>query len=276
MRRLISGLTLALVITATSAASARDIAKAMRAVVEEHGTAVVTLKMVIKENFSLGFLGNDQNESVMETTASLIRPDGLIVTSLSATDPGGMFKEMFESIDMGDLGFEMNFDTQVNEVTIIFPSGDEAPGKIVLRDRDLDLAFIRPEVRPDEPLPFVDMGREASLEQFDRVMVLERMGKIANRSATGHIQRVASVLTTPRLYYVLSDAAIDMPGTGIGLPAFDLKGQFIGMTIMRRLKTGGVSGLSLFGNMESNTALVIVPAADIRDSATQAPGYDEE
>ncbi len=75
---------------------------------------------------------------------------------------------------------------------------------------------------------------------------------------------------------MLADVAVDLPNTGIGLPAFDLDGSFVGMTIFRRLKLGTTPSLSLFGNTQSNTAMVIVPAADIQESADQAPGYSQK
>lgn len=262
--------------TGPQTASSDATANRMREVVHAHGPAVVTVQLVVEEQFSIGFLGNEASESVMETTATVISPDGLIVTSLSATNPGGMFRDMFEMMGDEALGFEMNFDTQIKEVTIVLESGEELPGRFVLRDRDLDLAFIRPEEPPAKPLASVSLDQDGKLHQFDRVLLMERMGKVADRAVTANVTRVASLLETPRLYYVLSDVAVDMPGSGIGLPAFDMEGRYIGMTIFRNLELGRPFSLSMLGNMESNTALVIVPARDMRDSADQAPGYEEE
>ncbi len=171
----------------------------MREVIATHRPAVVTLKMVLKENMSFGGFGNNQSESVTETTATVISPDGLIVTSLSATKPGGMFREMFDMLGSDTLGIDMNFDTQIKEVTIIFESGDEAPGRFVLRDRDLDLAFLRPQEAPAEPLAHVSLADRVSLQQFDRVMLVKRMGKVVDRGVSGNTMRIASLLETPRL-----------------------------------------------------------------------------
>src|SRR2546422_4160959 len=46
--------------------------------------------------------------------------------------------------------------------TTLFRSDDgtEIPAEIVLRDRDLDLAFIRPKTKPANPMPAVDLRSE--------------------------------------------------------------------------------------------------------------------
>ena len=39
-------------------------------------------------------------------------------------------------------------ETEVNDIKILLEDGAEVPAEIVLRDKDLDLAFIRPKAKP--------------------------------------------------------------------------------------------------------------------------------
>ena len=42
---------------------------------------------------------------------------------------------------------------------ILLDDGTEVPAEIVLRDKDLDLAFIRPKAKPASPMTSVDLTK---------------------------------------------------------------------------------------------------------------------
>ena len=80
----------------------------------------------------------------------------------------------------------------------------------------------------------------------------------------------------PRRFYVLSTWSDMTSWTGMGRPVFTLDGKFVGITVLRRIKTLGGSSESLFFDGDNAAAEVIVPAADILEDARQVPARSRE
>src|SRR5690606_27043424 len=87
----------------TSSVAPDTLADAARRIVEENGSAVVTLKLVVRERMSFGGFGDEASESVYETTGTVIDNSGLILTSLLATNPAHFLEDLF----MDDEEFQM-------------------------------------------------------------------------------------------------------------------------------------------------------------------------
>ena len=97
------------------------------------------------------------DESV-ETVGTVIDPSGLTVLSLGALNPGAMMNKMMGG---GGSGQErMEFGSEPSDVKLRLPDGKELPARIVLRDEDLDLAFLRPTTKPDKPLVAINLADE--------------------------------------------------------------------------------------------------------------------
>jgi len=154
-------------------------------------------------------------------------------------------------------------DAQVTDLKFVLPEGKEIPAKVVLRDRDLDLAFIRPVALPDQPFVAVDLAQSAQPELMDEIVVLGRLGDVANRELWLALDRITAIVTKPRTLYI---AGLDVWVAGLGVPAFTLDGRLVGITVMRAIPTAGsVSG-------RGNTSVpVVMPAGGILEVARQAP-----
>src|SRR5881296_3501778 len=126
------------------ACHADDLADKGRAIFKQHQHAVVTVQLVLKNKFSMAGRGGEANESRQDVTGTVVDPSGLTVLSLSATDPGQTLQSMFSSSDE-DSKFKM--ETELSDIKILLDDGSELPSEVVLRDRDLDLAFIRPKAK---------------------------------------------------------------------------------------------------------------------------------
>lgn len=273
-RLLLSGF-LCLWLTAWAGVAAADeIADAGRALVKGKSDAVVTIRMVIKEIWDYGDGDSDADESVLETTGSVIQEDGLIVAALSATDPSEMYNDMFAAFE--DDEFKMDVRSEVDEIMIIMGDGKELSAEVVLRDSDLDLVFIRPKEKADQPFSHLDLSKSPSSAQFDQIAVLYRLGKVANRSVTAAFPRVLAVMEKPRRLYVLASWSEMVGWSGTGRPAFTLDGDFLGITVMRSIKIGGSGLASMFSDDENSIAEVVVPAADILESSLQVPGQSTD
>lgn len=251
----------------SSIALADEVAEAGRAIVSENRNGVVTIRLVVKEQFSMAAFGTDETESVREASGIVLNPEGLIVTSLTSTEPSRMMQNILSSMG-GEDAFKM--ETKLSSVTILLEDGTELPGAIVIRDTDLDLAFFRPLDKPEKPLSAIDLKESAVVDQFDQLLLLRRLGKVGGRECAGTFTRVQAVLKKPRRLYVLEQGEI----TTLGAPAFSLDGRCVGMTVMRSISTPSSGGFDMFSMLSApnlNMSAVVVSAEDILESAEQAP-----
>ena len=122
-----------------------------RQVFTRHKGAVVTVQLVIKQQFAMGGRGSRESEERSEATGTMIDPMGLTVMALSAIDPSRLYRNMMAAQGMQDSDFKM--ESEVTSVKILLEDGTELNAQVILRDADLDLAFVRPTERPDEPRP---------------------------------------------------------------------------------------------------------------------------
>ncbi|MCC6490890.1 MAG: trypsin-like peptidase domain-containing protein [Candidatus Hydrogenedentes bacterium] len=251
-------------------AQADELADKGRQILEKHRLAVVTIKLVIKQQISMPGFGSQDMEDKAEVTGTVVDPSGLTVVALSETDPTSMFQNMAEMSGEDMQGLEMN--SQVSDLKILTEDGTEIPGQIVLRDKDLDLAFVRPLEAPKEPLPAVDLANAGNPQILDPLITINRLGRVAGRAYSCSIERVDSVVTKPRTLYIPGN---DPTQTGLGSPVFTLDGQLVGLMVMRSVK-GGSGMMSMMRGMGDMSMAVIVPSADIAEVAAQAPAAGEE
>ena len=249
---------------------ADDAAKSGREILAKCQTAVVTVKLAIKQSMSMG--GRDQkSESKTETTGTVIDSSGLTVVSLATTDPGSAMKDTYARA-MAARGADMSqfkLESELSEVKIVLADGTEIPAEVVLRDKDLDLAYLRPSDKPAKPLAFVDLAQDAKAQILDEVIVVNRLSQVANRVPAISIGRIEAIVDKPRTFYVLGQS---MWGYALGSPVFSLNGKLVGILFLRSAKTQAdqssgfmFSNLSVFGMMP-----IILPASDIVDGAKQA------
>jgi hypothetical protein len=251
-----------------SVAHADEAAVAGRALLDRHKNSVVTVRLVIKLKSS--FMGADshENEHKGEVTGTVIDPNGLTVVSLAATDPASIFSMMMESEGASD---EFKMESEVADVKIILADNTELPAKVVLRDKDWDLAFVRPTKKLDAPLQALNLSKSAKPEVLDEVVALNRLGKVAGRAYAASLMRIEAVVSRPRIFYV--------PGQGasaalMGAPVFSFDGNIVGIMLLRTVP-GEQGGMS-FGacNIQEGTMPIVVPAADILEAAQQAPSAE--
>ena len=243
-------------------AFAEDNAVAGRKILAKNQDAVVTVRLVVSYNVS--FNGRDQhNESKSEVVGTVIDPSGLTVISLTTIDPSAMMKARQRGAPQ-----EFKVETEVKDVKIVLADDTELPAEVVLRDKDLDLAYLRPTEKPAKPSPALDLTKPGKPQVLDEVVCLNRLGKIANRVVTVSLERVDALVTKPRPFYVLSPGG----SSGIGSPVFALTGAPLGIILIRNASTGGeANAASIFaGTGGMGVMPIIVPAADILDDAKQA------
>ncbi|HUI05563.1 MAG TPA: serine protease [Verrucomicrobiae bacterium] len=261
---------------ATVPAQADDAAKAGRDILAKYQNAVVTVKLAIKQSMSMG--GREsKTESKTETTGTIIDPSGLTVVSLMTTDPGSAVKEAYARamVARGGDPSELKFESELSDAKIVLADGTELAANVVLRDKDLDLAYLRPSEKPVEAgkraqaLPYVDLARSAKPQMLDQVIVLNRLSKVANRVPAVSVGRIEGVVDKPRTFYVLGQA---MWSYALGAPVFTLDGRLVGILFLRiaRTQTDQNNGF-MFSNLSQWGMMpIILPASDVGDEVKQA------
>lgn len=248
---------------ATTAQAQTDPRGAAREVVKKWQAAVVTVRVVLKTRMSMGGREMQSSDDTVETIGTVIDPSGLTVMSLGMLNPGAMMTKM-----MGSMGGDqkMEITSEPSDLKMRLPDGREIPAKIVLRDEDLDLAFIRPTAKVDKPLVAVNLSDGGTPATLDQVVVLSRLGRVGGWAPGAALFDIGAIIEKPRTFFVLSG-----PAASMGAPAFLPNGKVVGLLTLRQVDAGRPSMMSMMGGTESLGLLaVILPAADVLEIAKQA------
>ena len=235
---------------------ADELAEKGREIFKKNQHAVVTVQEVLKMSYSGA---NRANETKQDLTGTVLDASGLTVLALSACDPSEMYQRM-----MGDEYSKNKVETEVTDVKILLDDGTEVPAEIVLRDKDLDLAFIRPKAKPASPMAAVDLTKSGSAQLLDQVITLNRLNSAAGRAYAASVERISAVIQKPRTFYIPDSS---MTSTTLGSPAFALDGNLVGVLVMRTINAKGGSAR----NYRESLTSIILPTEDIVKAAKQAP-----
>ncbi len=238
---------------------ADELAEKGRDVFKKHQRAVVTVQLVQKVTYSASGRAGESQEAKQDITGTVVDPSGLTVLALSSTDPTEMIRRTY--------GDRVKIEVEVSDLKILLDDGAEIPAEIVLRDKDLDLAFIRPKVKPASPMESADLARSASAQVLDAIISLNRLGRAAGRAYSASVEHISAVVQKPRTFYIPDSS---MTATSSGSPAFALDGNIVGVFVMRALSAGG-SGGGMNNSRPDNVTAIILPAEDILKAAKQAP-----
>jgi hypothetical protein len=217
-----------------------------RALVEKRQTAVVMVLATLKMRAPTGGRENARDVSV-QANGTVLEPNGLTVLSLSALEPGSL---------LSGRGRGGEITSETADLRIRTADDRELPARVVLRDADLDLVYIRPVDPPTSPMASVD-APTSTPALLDLVIVLRRAPEVLGWKTYASFAYVQMATEKPQPYLLIGPG--DSIAGGFGFPIFDAKGGFVG--IMARI--GGTRTLAL---------PAVVPAEDIREIAKQATG----
>ncbi|MCE5313399.1 MAG: hypothetical protein ABFD49_08535 [Armatimonadota bacterium] len=256
MRRHILTVTILFVLSiALGAGCFAGIEEDGRKFAETYKDAVVTVNLVLETKVSYQG-GTDKEEHKVTATATVIDPSGLAVTSLADIDP-----TMFSSYMEQEEGFSLSVD--VMDLKLKMSDGSEVPADIVLRDRDLDLAFIKPKSAPEKPFTYIDLSQAGTPQMLDQLIFVSRLGQIANRALAVYVDRVQAIVTKPRTFYVVTGVS------GVGCPAFTSDGKAAGIVVVR-MDQSQERDSSQQSMGYGDSLYVVLPSATIVKAAEQA------
>lgn len=247
--------------------SAQDPRSAGRDIVKRWQEAIVNVRVVLKMRVSVGGREMQSMDESVETVGTVIDPSGLTVLSLGALNPGAMMNRLMGG-GGGSSQERMEFGSEPTDVKLRLADGREFPAKIVLRDEDLDLAFLRPTSKLDKPLVAINLADEGKPSILDPVVILSRLGRVGGWAPAASLQTIGAIIEKPRTFYVIETGATG----GMGTPAFTPAGKVVGLLTMRSVQAGKPGMFSMVGGSEGMGLLpVILPAADVKEIAQQAP-----
>ena len=252
---------LAFAATQPAARAEEEITKAAKKLFAEKQDCVVWVtavaKLSIKTSGPSARSIPDQDKKV-ETPGTVIDAAGLIVTSLSTIDPSGAVDGQEFPTPAGPV--KVSASAKITEVKIITPDGTEIPADIVMKDTDLDLAFIR--IRADSPeakdvkFKAVDLKNSIEGHVLDEVVALGRTGEYFSRQPSVITSLVTAETKKPRHF-------LRVPTETVGGPVFGVSGKLLGITVLRHARSENESN-------QVGMQPAVLPAAEILPIAEQA------
>jgi S1-C subfamily serine protease len=242
----------ALSLASLARAQSADERAVARDIVKRKGDAVVMVMATLKIRANVG--GTEQTvDQQAQANGTILDSTGLTVLSLSTLQPDDMMTRSLSARVRPDTRVDVS--SEPSDIRMHLADGREIPAKLILRDQDLDLAFVKPVQPPSPPLNWVDApAARASL--LDLLFVIQRTSESNGWSTAAAFGSVQLVLDKPRVYYQVAMPVLG--GSALGSPVFDAAGRFVGIIVMR---SSGSRGPSL---------TAVLPADDIRDVAKQA------
>lgn len=226
---------------------ADEVADLSQKVLTQWQDAIITARLVIEVY---------ESERKTEILLTIINESGLAVSSLSSISPSSMF------------GTSMD-ETKVKSVTMILPDKEEIPANVVLRDQDLDLAFIKPIEKINRKLVAVDLADNSSPKILDHIILLSRLGNAGGYAPVVSISRIEAIITKPRTMFMTDPMKALL--SGLGVPVFTLDGKVIGLNLMRASKSTDILDDDLSRGMGALPTLpIILPAKEIIDIIERA------
>jgi hypothetical protein len=224
-------------------------AAAGRAILKKYSDAVVAVELVVTFKISNGSGSTTPRELKREINGTVISKEGLTVISLGEIDPRGSLGGQ-TSVRIEDPDFK--------EVKLRLADGTEVPGQIVLKDADLDLAFVAPLTDPaaTRVYPFVNLDEACDPVVLGTYYHVSRTPKLQQRAAVVLPINVIGVIEKPRRLILSTSYSLSCP-------AFDGQGKVLGICL-RNISGGQQAGF------------IIIPASDIAETAKQAAAIKPE
>jgi S1-C subfamily serine protease len=254
----------ALAVTTAAGAQSSEERQAARDVASRHGDAVITVMGTLKARMSRAGRDQPAPDQAVQASATVLDPQGLTVVALSAIDPGSLLAR-----NPAFAAAKVSIETELTDVKLRLADATELPAKIVLRDSDLDLMFIRPVTAPAKALTCVD-STSTVFNVVDPIVAVQRLQELTGWGTATALGSVEAVVDKPRRFYLV---ALQTTSGALGASIFDVKGQFAGVVTLRPSADSRHNALNgMQGGMLQTLGMVpvVLPAADIREIAKQA------
>ncbi len=246
--------------------AAPDLAK----ILAERAPAVVTVQVVVQIKMSgeMGSSMGEKQEFQTEASCTVIDPKGLVLCSNTLL---GGYMSLIQRLMGGKVEMTAT-PTQIKVLVADDPKPLDA--KLLVRDSDLDLAWLQISVPAGRTLAYVDLSRAAAPKVGDPFVAVRRLDKFFDRTPTVYEGKIGGIIRKPRTLYVPTATA----ESALGLPAISPAGDVLGILVLQFPDEG--SSLSdsggPFGRLETSARMqelvrgFILPAAEVLKATKRA------
>ena len=247
---------------------ADEVADAGRKLAETKAASILQIEGVVDISVEgkLAAMTGGNQEQKSEALGTVIDKSGLILVSDGILNPAKMMKPM--TVNVGGEQQTITVSGQLKEVRIKLPDGTEFPGRVVLTDDGLDLAFIAPEkpLTPEQAARLVPLELGAGTARpalLDYLLSVTRLNREMNSEVSVRPGRVLATLTKPRTAWLGANDP--------GAPVFNLAGELLGFTLVRRDGNTSTSEVRPGAmQMGARAEPVLIPLSDILPVVEQA------
>lgn len=253
--------------TALATTAASELQDTGRKIAADHQDSIVWISVIAKIAMSAEgdvpaqvktALAAQDKEEKSEVTGTVVDASGLIVTALGGLDKSSNVDGQTINTPMGEI--KLKASCEIKEVKVITADGSEIPADLVMKDEDLGLAFIKVRTDSEEAkgveFKAIDLNDSAKGELLDPCIALGRMDESLDRQTSLSTTEISGITTRPRTFYRVDTDSI-------GCPVFLANGKLLGVSVVRKPKSGS-------GDGQIKLTPVILPAADVAKVAAQA------
>ncbi|GEM_PF-356273 len=242
-------LTIAFCLVTQSPAAIDDFKNIARAVAQKSQKSVVTVKFVVKLR-----AGQEELEQKFEISGTIIDPSGLTLVTATVIDPYHVLQLIFtatgRTIDLTTLK-NLKIDLEITNTTLILDDGTELEADVVMKDRDLGLAFVRPR-GPPQKFDAISLKPPPTPPQLlDDIFILSRLERNYNRALLLIDGKIRAVVKGQRTYYLCDDIL----ASNFGSIVFAADGSTLGVFVPKS---------------DNETEHILRPVEDILETVAQA------
>lgn len=218
---------------------------------ETKAKAVVSIKMSLKYEGSFG-----EQERETEIVGVVIDPSGLVLCANSQS--GGVPPSMASRMS--------GVTVTPREIKVLV--GDDSEGldaKLIARDSELDLAWVKITDTKGAALAAVDLGTATTPSLGDELVSIGRLSKFFDRATMLTFCRVSAITKKPRHLIMPSDM------NDLGIPVFTTGGGFVGVTIVQLPEADEDDEQNVRAQLRGlGASMVILPAAEVAEATRRA------
>jgi S1-C subfamily serine protease len=240
---------------------------------DQNAAALVTVQVAlqVKASGSMGQLLGDTQDFEAEAVCTIIDPKGLVLCS--NTQLNG-YTEVMQRV-IGRMGGQADFTVTPTRIKVLL-GGEPKPltATLLVRDTDLDLAWLQIERAGNRTFTYFDFAQGASPKVGDSVFAIRRLDRFFDRTPSLLEARIGSITQKPRTLFIPTNGF----ETNLGIPVLSVQGQPIGLLVLQlpadrsSTERSGVSleSMGWSSRMQDVGRGVILPAQEVARATRRA------